>query len=70
MSQTIDLKHNHAGDSPEMAFDPVCGMTVKKATAPATRDFEGERFYFCMARCAQSFAADPKKYLVKSTRSS
>jgi hypothetical protein len=37
-----------AGD--RYAIDPVCGMQVEKAHAPATRDHGGERQYFCSAR--------------------
>ena len=70
MSQTTDTQKNQADHSVDTAVDPVCGMTIQKATAAATRDFEGQTFYFCMEGCAQSFAADPKKYLVKSAGAS
>jgi len=37
------------------ARDPVCGMQVEKAHAPATRDHDGERHYFCSDHCAEQF---------------
>ncbi len=46
------------------ALDPVCGMTVDKAGAAATREHGGQTYYFCMDGCAEAFAADPQKYLV------
>jgi hypothetical protein len=45
-----------AGD--RYARDPVCGMQVEKAHAPATRDHGGERQYFCSDHCADRFVAD------------
>ena len=45
------------------AIDPVCGMTVEKASAAATRAFEGRTYYFCMEGCARSFADNPSKYV-------
>jgi P-type Cu+ transporter len=39
-----------------MTKDPICGMTVDKATAlSAERD--GEIFYFCSDHCRQKFLA-------------
>ncbi len=43
--------------------DPVCGMSVDPATARATAEHEGCRYYFCCPHCAQKFTADPQKYL-------
>ena len=45
------------------AKDWVCGMQVEIANAPATYMYEGEKYYFCMPGCMESFATDPKKYL-------
>ena len=50
-------------DEVATAVDPVCGMTVQKATAAATREHQGRTYYFCMEGCAVSFAADPDRYL-------
>jgi YHS domain-containing protein len=45
------------------AVDPVCGMAVDKATAPATREFKGRTYYFCTEGCAQSFSENPTRYV-------
>jgi uncharacterized protein len=42
-----------AGD--RYARDPVCGMQVETAQAPATVAHAGERHYFCSDRCAERF---------------
>lgn len=39
----------------EFAQDPVCGMQVRKADAPAQWEFEGVRYFFCMQGCKDSF---------------
>jgi Cu+-exporting ATPase len=38
--------------------DPVCGMTVDKATA-IHADRDGKTFYFCGETCRQKFLATP-----------
>jgi Cu+-exporting ATPase len=45
------------------AIDPVCGMTVDPASAPASVQHEGQSYYFCCPHCAQKFQADPHRYL-------
>jgi Cu+-exporting ATPase len=42
--------------------DPVCGMTVDPATAPAHRSAGQSTVHFCSARCATAFDADPGRY--------
>ena len=49
-----------------MATDPVCGMTVDPATAPAVRQHEGRNYFFCRPECAEAFEADPRRYLERS----
>jgi uncharacterized protein len=39
------------------AEDPVCGMQVERANAPATAERDGQRVYFCSDRCAERYAA-------------
>ena len=39
-------------------IDPVCGMTVDPATAPAHRGAGPDAVYFCSAGCAAAFDAD------------
>ncbi|MCC2592507.1 heavy metal translocating P-type ATPase [Tessaracoccus sp. OS52] len=43
-------------------IDPVCGMKVQPAKAAATRDHDGNTFYFCSTHCAETFDADPHTY--------
>ncbi|TYT62065.1 XdhC family protein [Natrialba swarupiae] len=47
----------------ELATDPVCGMTVDPADAPASVDHAGETYHFCCPDCADSFREDPDSYL-------
>ena len=44
--------------------DPVCGMTVTTESAHTLRH-DGKPYYFCSARCATRFAADPLAYVGK-----
>jgi uncharacterized membrane protein YraQ (UPF0718 family)/YHS domain-containing protein len=41
--------------SERFALDPVCGMQVERAHAPATRTGSGTTEYFCSDRCARRF---------------
>lgn len=45
------------------AKDPVCGMQVQTAHAPARRQVDGHDVYFCSDHCAHRFDADPAKFL-------
>jgi len=44
------------------AIDPVCGMKVDPARAAASREHDGQTFYFCSPGCAAAFDADPHRY--------
>ena len=55
MSKSADVSRN---------IDPVCGMTVDRATAAATRTHDGVDYFFCNPGCAEKFEADPDRYLV------
>jgi len=44
-------------DSP-YAKDPVCGMQVEKAHAPATMTHGGEQYWFCSDHCQHRFAGE------------
>jgi hypothetical protein len=46
------------GSSGRYALDPVCGMQVEMAHAPASSAHDGQRVYFCSDRCAERFAAE------------
>jgi YHS domain-containing protein/uncharacterized membrane protein YraQ (UPF0718 family) len=44
------------------AKDPVCGMQVQTAHAPAQRRADSHTVYFCSDHCAHRFDADPEKF--------
>lgn len=47
----------------DLMTDPVCHMRVDPATAAATRTHDDSELFFCSARCARRFEADPDRYL-------
>jgi hypothetical protein len=59
-------RHRHGGGA-GYATDPVCGMQVETAHAPATTIQHGSRFYFCADGCRDAFDADPQRYTRSST---
>lgn len=44
------------------AIDPVCGMQVETANAPANTTHGGATVWFCSDRCHEKFSADPAKF--------
>lgn len=44
------------------AIDPMCGMQVQTANAPATRTQEGQTYRFCSDHCAERFDAQPARH--------
>jgi uncharacterized protein len=44
------------------AIDPVCGMQVEQASAPATSDAGGQTNWFCCDRCRERFESDPDHF--------
>jgi uncharacterized membrane protein YraQ (UPF0718 family) len=46
------------------ALDPVCGMQVESAHAPATASHGGQVFYFCSDHCADRFKQNPTRFEV------
>ncbi len=44
------------------AIDPVCGMQVQTANAPAHVVHEGHDYWFCSDRCAERFSSQPARY--------
>ncbi|HWE54185.1 MAG TPA: permease [Acidimicrobiales bacterium] len=44
------------------ARDPVCGMQVDQAHAPAVHVHGGRAVYFCSEHCQHRFEADPDRY--------
>ncbi|MFN2462989.1 MAG: permease [Candidatus Dormibacteria bacterium] len=44
------------------AIDPVCGMQVETAMAPATARVDGIAHYFCSDRCRDRFVVNPARF--------
>jgi uncharacterized membrane protein YraQ (UPF0718 family)/YHS domain-containing protein len=44
------------------AIDPVCGMQVETALAPATAADRGSTFFFCSDHCKERFVAEPVRF--------
>ena len=63
MSENHECCGGGHGHDDGTARDPVCGMTVQKAGAKHTFDYEGTTYYFCRAGCREKFEADPEAYL-------
>jgi len=55
--------HAPVAPPPELAKDPVCGMTVEPATARYRTSHDGAAYFFCGARCLERFTADPQRFL-------
>ncbi|OYX65979.1 MAG: haloacid dehalogenase [Rhizobiales bacterium 32-66-11] len=58
--------HPHAGAerSPvEAVKDPVCGMEVNPATAGFRSEYGGKTYFFCSAKCHDTFEAAPTAYV-------
>jgi P-type Cu+ transporter len=70
----VDASHGSlpiiASDSGESAIDPVCGMSVAKASAQHTFDYNGVRYYFCCCSCREKFAANSSAFLSPSQEKS
>lgn len=47
----------------ERLTDPVCGMQVVEVDATAVREYGGQRFGFCSARCVERFDAEPSAFV-------
>lgn len=60
-------EHHAAEQGAGMAKDPVCGMDVDPATAPARAEHQGQTYYFCAPGCKTRFERDPAKYVGAGT---
>ncbi|GCB50758.1 heavy metal translocating P-type ATPase [Streptomyces sp. NL15-2K] len=56
-----DHAHEHHADGSAVT-DPVCGMSIDKASAAQSRNTGTGTYYFCSAHCAAAFDADPQRY--------
>lgn len=50
------------GGGAGLAFDPVCGMVVRVADAPAVSLAGGHEHWFCSDRCRKRFDEDPARF--------
>ena len=57
------LEDGEFKESRDMVIDPVCGMSVDVATAPAQATHGGHTFYFCAKGCRDEFLAAPEELL-------
>ena len=48
---------------PTNLTDPVCGMKVNPESVGGSVDYGGQTYYFCAARCAEKFRAQPEKFV-------
>jgi len=48
-----------------MSKDPVCGMLIEESKAAAKSEYKGKNFYFCGAKCKETFDKEPSKYAAK-----
>ena len=54
--------HAHSAGGSKL-IDPVCGMEVDSAKTAHHREVDRVTWYFCSAKCADKFVADPAAYL-------
>ena len=59
--------HPHAATAPELAKDPICGMSVDPSTAKHSADFAGKTYSFCCAGCRDKFLVEPGRYVGKAS---
>ncbi|MCP3960098.1 MAG: YHS domain-containing protein [bacterium] len=52
-----------APEAPEIATDPICGMSVRTEGAAHTHEHGGTVYYFCCTGCQARFAAAPEEHL-------
>jgi YHS domain-containing protein/uncharacterized membrane protein YraQ (UPF0718 family) len=45
------------------ALDPVCGMQVEAANAPARAWHDGRSYFFCSDRCGERFESAPHRFI-------
>jgi uncharacterized membrane protein YraQ (UPF0718 family)/YHS domain-containing protein len=47
----------------EFSKDPVCGMQVRISDAPASYEYAGKMYYFCMLGCMETFISKTDQYV-------
>ena len=58
----LSRQQKRLGGGQGYAIDPVCGMQVRKESAPAQVTMGHDDYYFCSDRCRERFEAEPEKY--------
>ncbi len=53
----------HTGKAPNMATDPVCGMSVDPKAGKPQAVHDGVTYHFCSEGCRTKFGAGPDRYL-------
>jgi P-type Cu+ transporter len=61
MATHAHAHHHHP--EPAEVLDPVCGMTIDRADAVGTADYNGQTYYFCSDSCLTQFRADPALFV-------
>jgi len=63
------MKHHRVqlGGGAGFAIDPVCGMQVRVADAPAKSSWAGRTYRFCSDRCRIRFDSDPEHFVRVAT---
>jgi YHS domain-containing protein len=55
-------RQHQSGDSDTYSTDPVCGMRIASASAPASITYEGTTISFCSQHCCDRFVSDPARF--------
>ncbi len=64
MSHNQTSHHQEGSGATNMAVkDPVCGMSVERATAKHLSTHDSEKYYFCSQNCQTKFDDNPQDYL-------
>jgi uncharacterized protein len=59
----LSRNQSRFGGGQGYAIDPMCGMQVQTANAPARAMHAGHAYYFCSDHCRERFEAHPEQYL-------
>ena len=70
VSESVDVWDVRVGDGDDtVVTDPVCQMRVPTTGhAAIALDWSGRRLHFCGLPCVSRFAADPERYLNRTTK--
>ena len=58
----VDVELGGSHEPLARPIDPVCGMQVDPATAAASLEHDGTRYFFCSEGCRDTFEADPGSF--------